>query len=194
MNKLSKNCVYCGKSFSKPETTSLLTWNKQSKYCSRICYWKDKIKPLSKTCAICGKLFKSKTWNTKAVYCSRTCRIEAQRKPLPTCELCGKPCLKHNRRFCSRACKTEWYRGEEVYNYAGGQARDHYASSFWLNLAEDIRKRDKTCQRCGCSPRPGTKLHVHHIHPWRFSKNDSPENLQALCASCHKKADHELGL
>jgi 5-methylcytosine-specific restriction endonuclease McrA len=89
---------------------------------------------------------------------------------------------------------VEWYRGEEVYNYAGGQARDHYASSFWMKLAEEIRQRDKVCQWCGKPPRPGTKLHVHHIHPWRYSQNDDHSNLQALCPSCHKKADHELGL
>lgn len=194
METLSKPCSYCDKTFYKKPSISVFTWENQTKYCSRGCYWKDKNKPPSKICPSCGKPFKSKIWSTKAIYCSRECSAISQQKPLPLCEFCGKPCKKHDRRFCSHACKVAWYRGEQVYNYAGGQAREHYNSSFWLKLAEEIRQRDKVCQRCGKPPKAGKKLHVHHRNPWRFSKDDSPENLQALCPSCHKKADNELGL
>jgi len=146
-------------------------------------------------CLICHELFSPKNKSQKL--CSHACFGKygggKNKKPLPICELCGKPVKRLRRRFCSRDCKTEWYRGKEVYNYAGGQARDHYASAFWLALAEKIRERDRVCQHCGKAPKSGTKLHVHHIHPWRYSKNDNPDNLQALCPSCHKKADSKLG-
>jgi 5-methylcytosine-specific restriction endonuclease McrA len=194
MKQLSKPCAYCGTIFFKSSTTSLLDWTNQSKYCSHGCYWKAKIKKPSKACPSCGKLFNSRSWDAKAIYCSQECVHASQKKPLPFCELCGKQCQEHGRRFCSRACKVEWYRGKEVFNYAGGQARDHYASSFWLKLAEEIRKRDVVCQRCGKLPKLGTKLHVHHVNPWRYCREDNPDNLQALCPSCHKKADSELGL
>ncbi len=43
------------------------------------------------------------------------------------------------------------------------------------------------CAVC-CEPLP---LEKAHIIPWAKSKDDSVENLIALCANCHERADHE---
>jgi ATP-dependent helicase YprA (DUF1998 family)/very-short-patch-repair endonuclease len=43
------------------------------------------------------------------------------------------------------------------------------------------------CAVC-CEPTP---LERAHIRPWRESRDHSVENLIALCANCHSRADHE---
>ena len=58
-----------------------------------------------------------------------------------------------------------------------------------------ILKRDSyTCQGCGRvepSTFPVRGLQIHHIRPFRDSRDDSPENLTTLCLPCHAKADHD---
>lgn len=189
----TKKCAYCGKVFAKKSNVSQKEWDEQTKYCSRKCYWSAKEQERDiRICPQCGKEFVYLYWYTKQAFCSRSCANKSRANDLPSCEICGKPVKRYNRRFCSRECKVEWYQGNEVYNYLGGRARHHYASTYWLKIAEQVRERDKVCQRCGKPPVEGRKLHVHHIEPWRISQNDDLSNLQALCPSCHKKADAEL--
>lgn len=54
----------------------------------------------------------------------------------------------------------------------------------WRRISSFIRKRDgHTCKICRSSDE--SKLQVHHID---FNEsNDSLENLETLCASCHRK-------
>jgi len=195
MSLLSKTCLYCGKTFFKSGTTSLADWNNQSKYCSHLCYAKAETKPPTKICPVCGKLFKSKVWAKNAIHCSTNCAHASRRKPLPNCEVCGKPVKKLRRRFCSHACKTEWYQGENVYSYLGENCKKNYIIdlTFWVKRAKEIRVRDKVCQHCNKTPKQNRRaLDVHHIIPYRISKDNSPSNLIALCRICHKKADHKL--
>ena len=62
-------------------------------------------------------------------------------------------------------------------------------SSFrWKELRKKIYERDMwTCQICGkhCH----NDIQCHHIIPYRISKDDSSENLQTLCRSCHMKVE-----
>lgn len=187
--KQSKQCLTCGTTFDKPIACSETEWNNQRKYCSYSCYWVAKRKTLYRQCAHCEKAFLYKSSSPDQRYCCVSCRSAARQKQLPLCEVCGETCSRPTRRFCSRECKVDWYRGASVYNYVGGQARDHYASSFWLERAAFVRERDKVCQHCGASPDVVGTLHVHHVIPWRLSRDDSPENLIALCNKCHKRAD-----
>jgi len=64
---------------------------------------------------------------------------------------------------------------------------DKYGKKFNGALKNKIRYRDNyTCQDCGITERQTEKaLHIHHID---FDKsNNKPNNLIALCASCHGK-------
>ena len=195
MIQLSKQCAYCGKTFFKKPSNSMFAWTNQIKYCSRACYGLAETKPSNKICPICNKNFKSKCWDTKAIYCSHKCLGIAQSKPLPTCEICGKEVKKHHRRFCSRACKIEWYQRENVYNYLGEDVKRLFPVDlvFWMERAKEIRERDRVCQHCGKTPKQNRRaLDVHHIVPYRISKDNSPSNLISLCRVCHKKADHNL--
>lgn len=60
----------------------------------------------------------------------------------------------------------------------------------WKETKELIRRRDGVCRFCGKTPRQnGRALDVHHLNPFRFSGDNSLENLIALCRSCHMRAD-----
>jgi len=193
-NALQKTCLYCGKLFSKPMTVSVKDWE-SAKYCSYPCYWSSKKKDRIRTCSYCGKEFQRKHWNNPK-FCSLECSSKSQKKPLPICELCGKTCSKLGRRFCSPECKKQWYRGDKVYCYVGDNLRKQdfpYDYSDWMRMAEKARERDKTCQHCGKSCiENGRALDVHHIIPYRISKDNSLPNLVSLCRSCHKKADGQF--
>lgn len=190
----SKVCPVCERVFHKKRATSQTEWDEQTQYCSRACYGKSKALPAC-TCEQCGQSYRpiGRSWSA-ARYCSRACLTASQRKPLPLCAMCGETCHKHGRRFCSPECKVAWYRGPAVYNYLGGQAREHYASAFWLERARLVRERDKVCQHCGAESSVGKELHVHHVVPWRISHDDAVENLVTLCPSCHKREDQGLSL
>lgn len=188
----SRQCLVCGTVFYKPTNCSATEWQEQRRYCSYRCYWIAKRKTLDRPCAHCKKQFPYTSSNPNQRYCSVTCRDAAMRKSLPLCETCGETCNKASRRFCSRECKVEWYRGTNVYNYVGGRAGRHYASSFWLERASSVRERDRVCRHCGASPETVGTLHVHHVIPRRLSHDDSLDNLIALCRRCHKKAEDAI--
>lgn len=44
--------------------------------------------------------------------------------------------------------------------------------------------RNETCARCGWKADHECQLDVHHVD--RNHRNNSPENLQTLCANCHR--------
>lgn len=122
---------------------------------------------------------------------------QCRKRSFHTCENCGKR-FHHpqRRRFCSPACKIAWYRGANTYNYLGEEAREFPRDliwlTFWIERAALIRERDKVCRHCGKTvAQNGRALDVHHIIPYRLSKDNSPENLIALCRSCHRRAEHE---
>jgi 5-methylcytosine-specific restriction endonuclease McrA len=49
-----------------------------------------------------------------------------------------------------------------------------------------LDRDDHRCVRCGRTNR----LHVHHKHSWKPGQGDphALDNLETLCASCHRKA------
>jgi hypothetical protein len=176
----SKECAHCGK--------VLEGW--QRKFCSTQCRkkWYYHRRLPNTVCEVCKKPFHN-NWIKSQRLCSPQCLGTAHRVPLPTCELCGKTCKAHGRRFCSPNCKVEWYRGDNVYNYLEDGGKRFYASTFWERRAQEIRERDKVCQGCGFAPGPNDEaLHVHHKIPRHVSNDHSDSNLIALCDSCHQKA------
>lgn len=59
----------------------------------------------------------------------------------------------------------------------------------WKQRKQEARDRDKVCRHCGKTPEEnGRALDVHHINPYRYSGDNSLENLLALCRSCHMRA------
>lgn len=84
-------------------------------------------------------------------------------------------------------------RGKKHWNWMGDSPvyiNKNYSNTRWKDLRLNILKRDNwTCQNidCGKNYRNGKKrLHVHHIIPYKKTKDNSESNLITLCISCHK--------
>ena len=56
-----------------------------------------------------------------------------------------------------------------------------YGPEFRFQRTSCLQRDNYTCQQCGSTER----LEVHHWEPYRFSFDNSLENLVTLCADCH---------
>lgn len=56
-----------------------------------------------------------------------------------------------------------------------------YGKDWRINRTTRLQIDNYTCQQCGGS----NKLEVHHWEPYRFSFDNSIDNLITLCRSCH---------
>ena len=90
-------------------------------------------------------------------------------------------------------------KGNKPYNYIDGKAqfRDrNITDEEWHVITLNVRKRDNfVCQYCGVEEKLlRRKLSVHHIIPFRITKDNSFSNLISLCSSCHSKVENETNL
>ncbi len=119
------------------------------------------------------------------------------------CQSCGK--LFHVKQnvvraggglYCCIACRSMAWRGSGNPAWAGGYGQIPYGLA-WPAIRNQVRARDNhTCQLCGIAEEEiDSELSVHHIRPFRESKDNSPENLICLCenhggSGCHKHCEH----
>lgn len=93
-------------------------------------------------------------------------RVETQQRPRPPCKECGKPATT------TRKLKL------------GIQSWHKYCAAC-LKKKHTYRKHKKDkCEFCGFIPVHICQLDVDHKDG--NHKNDNPENLQTLCANCHR--------
>lgn len=160
-------CRRCGINFA-PTPSAISRHGGQ--FCSWLCYRAhvgERPAMLEATCAICGGTFRrtrAALGRVTNAYCSRECRAKGsainQLGPLSP-------------------------------NWRGGHRG--WRGPRWRELAEQIRKRDGyRCRYCGKPQEEGgRRLAVDHVLPFRsFATPDeanTPENLVAVCASCHGK-------
>src|SRR5262245_25648019 len=91
--------------------------------------------------------------------------------------------------FCSQACSALFNSGERHPHFRGHS--EPYRGAAWRRLRDEIRLRDDyRCRRCGiCEFGLLKKLSIDHVRPWRTFTDkalaNSPDNLVALCPSCH---------
>jgi 5-methylcytosine-specific restriction endonuclease McrA len=100
---------------------------------------------------------------------------------------------KSHRKYCTRSCATATFNSQHLTGERNGMWRGGRALSYgadWKRIKEVVRQRDVVCHHCNKTPKEnGRALDVHHIEPFRFSGDNSPGNLIALCRSCHMRAD-----
>jgi len=82
--------------------------------------------------------------------------------------------------------------GSKNFNWRGGvtlENRSRFNTLEWRGVTKKCRERDNyTCQKCNKK----RSIEVHHIIPWRITKDDSLDNLVTLCKSCHLKIEIKL--
>ena len=148
-------------------------------------------------CELCGNPLSG----AQRRWCSKRCndRSRYTRRTLPfTCPSCGRQVLifankATRQKHCTRSCATATFnhnhlRGERNVMWRGGRVL--YYGVGWKTIKIEVRKRDRVCTHCGKTPEEnGRALDVHHLEPFRFSGDNSLNNLVALCRSCHMRAD-----
>ena len=175
------SCAYCGGK----------TIRDTYKYCSHECRVEDK-KPKPKNCVNCGCLFSAvKPQKNRGKWYVR----------VNTAQTCSDNCLNEFYRT-DKARKekiSKAFRKEKHPNWQGGS---HYGSTRgagWNRIAEKCRElHSRTCKHCGMTETESLekgwgRLQVNHIipfHQWqRKEQANKQSNLEALCKSCHTKAD-----
>lgn len=101
----------------------------------------------------------------------------------------NKNCLGRKHTTETKKKISESHKGEKSYSWQGGTSFEPYGVEFNNSLKKRIRERDNyTCQNPMCGKRQNGKTHsVHHID--YNKRNNTEENLIALCTSCNVKAN-----
>lgn len=143
-------------------------------------------------CVLCNDFYKS--YDKRRKYCSRACYVKSGVPANNIAEYTKSEFISNRNKekwfrervskglkkyFISNPrCKEGWYIQRYGINYTPKKLK---RSSIWRNLSKKIRDKHN-CARCGSS----NKLDVHHIIPYKISKDNSLNNLVVLCRLCHK--------
>lgn len=121
-------------------------------------------------------------------------------------------------RYGSEAVKTQWENnperrkttggifsitaqqrtGEKHPNYRGGAVDYGLSASAMERLRDAVRSRDHfQCTCCGISntdykQQHNRQLDIHHIIPYRYSHDNSLNNLRTVCLACHRQLEKEF--
>jgi 5-methylcytosine-specific restriction endonuclease McrA len=171
-------CGYCGVEFRRKPSAANRHTKSGAKYCTGRC----------SSLATVPKGPENWTAKPKVTVCCFSCGKQTERPPY----LAGKVFV------CSKQCHQKYqsiknrgrFSGEKHHNWKGGISFLPYPPTWTHGLREYIRDRDgRRCRICGIDElRAKTKrLHVHHID--YVKAHIHPDNLAALCPSCHMKTN-----
>ncbi len=89
-----------------------------------------------------------------------------------------------------------WFKkGDKPWSYIDGRSKllRHYYGKDWKKIRTRVLIReDYKCQKCGICKSEVKFMDVHHKNPFLVSFDNSDNNLEVLCRSCHGKAELEL--
>lgn len=165
-------------------------------YCSPKCWYERN--HITFNCLNCKKDFvvsKYKKKNSKKVFCSLYCKNKfaiQEGNCVKKCEYCKKDFTVkkslYNQKFCSVKCvgkvRSGWIKGEGNHMWEGGigkTARGFRGSDWNEQRKKAYQRDDGACQRCGKQE----DIAVHHIIPWKYTKDNDLMNLICLCRVCH---------
>lgn len=173
-----KPCEHCG---------AVVIRRSRGRFCGQECFLAHiRADPsMHSECPTCKKQFRQRLRSLPRTFCSLRCVRNKKRahpsplmKPreLKLCGTCRKPfefCptgWTKDRRFCSNECSRVYV--SEVRRMPSA-ARDRFAH----------RRLAGRCERCGWAKEIRV-LQVHHMDHNKL--NDSPENWEVLCPTCHR--------
>lgn len=158
------------------------------------------------TCENCGDTYRVRrsreSWTR---FCSDWCHKEHQSEVydgdgnpnwrggphVVQCRVCGEESERlpyrweeTRRPFCSPECYEEYRRGRGTPREFGSAWLRHTLEELLSGQVPETPGAD-SCQTCGETE----NLHTHHLIPLKFGGTNSPENLMALCGSCHLRAE-----
>ena len=154
-----KVCLRCGREFEPKDDRP----NRPARYCSRKCGQPNQPSRVTLTCRQCGRQFERKRYMEQ---------WSQDRGP-----------------FCGFRCYGQWQKehiaGEANPNYQP-QSNRRQAAQWERNRLAVLERDGHRCVRCGSTKR----LHVHHREAWQAHQADphALDNLETLCASCHRKS------
>lgn len=145
--------------------------------------WRNLTTYEARTCTHCGVEFPFyKPLNGsrpgQGRFCSLACKSASRRKVV-RCATCATDfevwrCSK--RKYCSLECAGR------ITSKTLTHGPHVYGSRSWAAIRQTVIERDGyCCQRC----RATTRLIVHHIVPFKVSRDNSYENLVTVCRGCH---------
>ena len=106
--------------------------------------------------------------------------MQRKQEPKRCCRSCG--CQMTRKRYGTRLEDLSVFLRRRFCSLSCANTRQDKTKDGWRRIA---RLHAKTaCEVCSST----LKLHVHHCN--HNIKDNSPENLQTLCASCHAKHHH----
>lgn len=204
----TRKCKQCGEEFQFYKS------RKDRKFCSKSCYnnWQKDNTPETGNIVICDNCGEEVKRSPSHVqdhnFCDNECRAEwmkdyytgsnnpswegGQYKKVE-CDYCGeefkrkKAWIEQNENdFCCKECADEYAKtitGEEHFNWRGGKKK--YGAEFRQAKEKYFSDKKQFCAVCGTLK----NIHIHHILPYRYTEDNSRENLIPLCASCHRRIE-----
>jgi len=103
-----RTCMFCGKKLINDRV------DRQRIFCSRECYFKERVKKVEKSCLVCNKKFYVSLYKSKKrKYCSLSCAVIGNtKKELIECKVCEKefyiiPSRKKRSKSAGQYCSVE---------------------------------------------------------------------------------------
>lgn len=182
-----KTCKQCG----------LLHRNKV--FCSIKCHhmWQTKhAATYDKVCRNCNKHFTGGSDKKRTNFCSTKCKYLSMRKNkdlIKTCLRCNELIIysreTRNNKFCCHDCSAKYKTDQVVKAWIEDSSTATAKQGGLSNAIRNhlISEANGKCNRCGRSdihPVTGNYVvEVDHVDGDRY--NNTPENLEVLCANCH---------
>src|SRR5688572_5154283 len=137
-----------------------------------------KLNGCSRACEVCG----TRHYNSR--FCSKPCHQSVIEREVRTCKFCSanfeirKSTLRTNAsgNFCSRLCYEKFLCRTDKVSGRGSQ---------WRRIRKGILRIIPCCVLCGTTK----GIQVHHVIPYRLTRDNSPRNLVPLCRKHHREIE-----